>query len=210
MPKVSGQSLETARTILKNQKVTLEVKELEENSNSVPENYIIRSEPVAGEEIKDGDTVILYVSKGPETARMPDVLGEELSTALKMLNAAGFASVTYDEYVDSELPKDTVAEQSVKGGETVPINTVIVLKISSGPKPTEATKQVVFQLMEDMEDAYSVLITEKESGETVYDGTVAGSETSLTLELTGTGKIVYEIKINGIWFAEQEVEFPTE
>jgi len=207
MPKVAGQSIETARTILKNQKVDITVKELEENSNTVEENTVIRSEPVAGEELKDGDTVVLYVSKGPETARMPDVLEEDLTTALKMLNAAGFHNVTYEEYVESELPVDAVVDQSVKAGDSVPINTVIVLKLSSGPKPEEVTMPVTFKLMEDMEDAYSVKITVKGTGETVYDGTVAGKQASLTMELTGSGTVIYEIKINGIWFAEQEVEF---
>jgi hypothetical protein len=32
---------------------------------------------------------------------------------------------------------------------------------------------------------------------------------AITLTLTGMGKVTYEIKINGIWFAEQEVDFDT-
>jgi len=208
MPNVVGQSLETAKTILDNQKLNLDIKLVEEISNTVEENDIIRTEPQTGEELKTGDTVTLYVSMGPKKAKIPELEGEDISTALKMLNAAGFSNVTYEEYVESEEPKDTVVEQSVAPGEEVPVTTMIVLKLSEGPKPKEATKMVRFGLMEDALEAYPVKITRKDTGEAVFEATIAASKTAIELELTGSGKITYVVTLGGNSY-EQEVDFET-
>jgi len=209
MPKVNGQSLETARTILANQKLDLDVREVEEHSNSVEENYIIRSDPAPGTELKTGDTVVLYVSKGPEKARVPEVLGEDVTTAVKMLNAAGFLNVKFDTYVESEEDKDTVVEQSATAGDLLPINTLIELKLSQGPQPKETEKTLVisFAALGAMEDPYAVTVVRKDTGETVFDQTVPAEQTELTLQLKGIGKVQYEVKVNGIWFEDKEVDF---
>ena len=101
MPRLAGQSLETARTILNSQNLKLNVKEMEENSNTVAAGTIIRTEPAAGSPLQSEDTVVIYISKGPETARMPSVVGETLETALKMLAAAGLNNVEYENVVES-------------------------------------------------------------------------------------------------------------
>ena len=210
MPKVAGQTLETAKTILNNQKLNLQIKEVEENSDTVEVGRIIRSEPDAGEEVKTGDTVILYVSKGPVTAKMPNVVGESLETALKMLESAGFNNVVFDEYVDSELPKDNVAEQSVKAGEEVPVTTVIVLKLSRGPVETEpplVTKMVKFGLMEGMLEAYPVKIVCVETGEVVFEAVISNTKTEIEIELTGRGIMTFKVYLGENESYEQVVDF---
>jgi serine/threonine-protein kinase len=210
MPRVEGQSLQTAKTILNNQNLELDIQVVEENSNTVEENVVIRSEPTTGEDLNTGDTVTLYVSKGPKKANMPDVLGEDVTTALKMLNAAGFSNITYDTYVESEAEKDTVVEQSVAAGLEVPVTTEIVLSLSQGPQPKETTKEVVIKLVENMGEAYTVTVTRKDTGEVIYDETVPNTEYMLELQLSGNGKITYVVKINGIWFSELEVDYETQ
>ena len=215
MPKVEGQTVETARTIINNQKMDLQIKEVEENSDTVPEGRVIRSDPAAGEELKTGDTVTLYVSKGPETAKMPNVEGESLETALKMLESAGFKNVVYEEYVESDQPKDTVVEQSVEAGEEVPVTTEIVLKLSAGPaeetqpetQPEEVTKLVRFGLMEDMLEAYLVKIVRVDTGEVVFEAMISNTKTEIEIELTGSGKVVYEVFLGDGHSYKQEVDF---
>ncbi len=209
MPNVVGQSLETARTILDNHKLSLVVKEVEETSNTVEEGYIIRVDPAVGEEMKTGDTVTLYVSTGPKKAKMPDLLGEDIATALKMLNAAGFSNITYEEYVESEEPKDTVVEQSVASGEDVPVTTTVVLKLSEGPKPKEAIKMVRFGLMEDAVETYPVQIVRKDTGDVVFEATMPASQLEIELELTGIGKVTYVVTLGEGNSYEQEVDFDT-
>ena len=41
----------------------------------------------------------------------------------------------------------------------------------------------------------------------VFESTLDGTKNSTTLSLTGTGTVVYEIQINGIYFKEESVDF---
>ena len=140
---------------------------------------------------------------------MPDLLGEDIETALKMLNAAGFSNITYEEYVESEEPKDTVVEQSVDSGEDVPVTTTVVLKLSEGPKPKEATKMVRFGLMEDAVETYPVKIVRKDTGDVVFEATMPASQLEIELELTGIGKVTYVVTLGEGNSYEQEVDFDT-
>ena len=209
MPKVVGQNLKTALTILDNQKLSLDVKQVEETSNTVEEGVVIRSEPETGADLKTGDTVTLYISKGPEKAKMPDVEGEDLTTALKMLNAAGFNNITYDTYVESDLAPDTVVEQSVEAGVDTPVTQNIVLTLSKEKEPVAATKMVRFGLMEDMLEAYPVTIQQKVTGTVVFEATMSAEQTEIELELTGTGKVIYVVTMGEGNSYEQEVDFDT-
>ena len=45
-------------------------------------------------------------------------------------------------------------------------------------------------------------IVNKESGETVYNGTVKAGVAEVTVELKGTGKQTYEVYINDTYFGD--------
>ena len=61
--------------------------------------------------------------------------------------------------------------------------------------------------MDGMTEAYQVTVVRKDTGEVVYDGTVAAEVSSLELTLKGKGTVIYEIKIGGIWLNDLEVVF---
>ena len=207
MPNVVGQSLETAKVILDKQELDLNVKEIEEVSSEVEEGYVIRTLPATGEPLKTGDTVVIYVSKGPEKGKMPDVRGEDIDTAIKMLKAAGFDNIDYSDTVESDQEVDTVVEQSVEPGEEIPITTTIQLTLSSGPKAEEKTKMVHFGLMEDMLEAYSVKIVRVDTEEVVFEAILPSEQSEIELELKGSGKVIYKVTMCETNIYTQEVDF---
>ena len=206
VPAVTNQSLDTAKTILNMQGVKIDIQVTEENSDTVEKGGIIRTEPAAGEMMKTGDTVTIYISSGPKTAKMPNLVGKTLKAALELLEYAGFTNVKYDEYVDNVAPKDQVVFQSEEMDQEIPLSTKIVLKLSMGPA---TTKQVVFGLLEDMVEPYTVTITQKDTGEVVYSATLENGESEVTLTLTGREKVIYVITMEGVGMREQEVDFTT-
>ena len=206
MPDIVNQSLETAKKILERQGLNLEIIEIEEQNDDVEENYIIRTEPVAKEELETAQIVTLYVSTGPQKAKMINVVGEDLQTAIKMLNVAGFSNISAETYVESTKPKDQVLMQSVNAGEEVAINTQIILQLSKGPVEVEKTKLVKFTLLEDMVQDYE-LVVKDETGKEVAKRTISSSDSSVELTLTGKGVQIYELYINGIYFSTQKVNF---
>ena len=116
---------------------------LEEFSDTVEKGKVARTDPEVGTVLTEGQTVYIYISKGPmiETAVMPRVVGLSYSTAKNMLEDLGFETVTF-ETKDSTAPKDEVLEQPFEKGERVDVTMKIVLVISKGNKTSgkEETK----------------------------------------------------------------------
>jgi len=77
--------VEEATKWLDNQKLDLEVKVEEEENLEKEEGTILRTKPAAGEKVKTGDTVILYVAKGMKTELMPSLTGMTFDQAKKAL-----------------------------------------------------------------------------------------------------------------------------
>ena len=111
----------------------------EETSEEYPAGCVVRTEPVAGTELTDGQTVRLYISTGPakQTAEMPDVLNYEEDLALKVLRQLGFHNVTTTA-VYSKAKVGTVVSQSEKAGDILDVTVQITLEISEGMEISSA------------------------------------------------------------------------
>ena len=121
----------------------LQVDPREEYHDEVPEGKVIRTDPAAGAELKEGDIIKVYYSLGaePKMVQFPNVVGLNYTTAYNQLNSLDFNNVTY-EYADSEEEKDKVIDQPYPRGTKVDVTEQIVLIISKGPvETTEATTE---------------------------------------------------------------------
>ena len=212
LPDVVKQNVATAEGLLNMQGIQLNIEKKEEDSLEIDAGCIIRMEPAGGSTVKTGDTVTLYVSTGPKIVKMPNVEGKDIEAALEMLDYAGFTDIDYTTYVDSDEPENEVVTQSVNANEEIPINTKIVLTLSKGPTeppvPPEVEKSVSFALLPDgMVENYQVTITRTDTGEVVFDDPVSPETASLDLLLTGSGTVVFEIKIADAEPEQVEVVF---
>lgn len=101
MPDVVNISLNKAIAALQNSDIQFTIEE--ENSETVPKDYIIRTNPGEGEEIDTSKTVTIYVSKGPETkkVKVTNVVGMTKAAAQKEIERIGLkvgdVSAGYDE-----------------------------------------------------------------------------------------------------------------
>ena len=94
---------------------------------------VTRTDPTSGTELKDGQTVYIYISTGPDLVeeKMPDVLGLEIGRAKELLNQLGFTNVRA-EAVESSKPKDQVVYQSVEKNTMVDVTAEIIIHYSQG------------------------------------------------------------------------------
>ena len=203
VPDVTSKSLDTAKTILNMQGVKIDIQVKEENNDTVEKGDIIRTEPAPGEMMKTGDTVTIYISSGPKTAKMPNLLGKSLKDALELLEYAGFTNVKYSTYVENEAPRDQVLHQSVEMNVEVALNTKIELQLSTG------AKEVTFGLVEGTVEPYDVKIVRKDTNKVVFEGTMQEGESEVKLKLTGKGTVTYVITIQGLGEREEKVDFDT-
>ncbi len=119
----------------------------EEASDDYPSGYVVRTDPVAGAELSDGQTVRLFVSTGPSTVtgKMPNLLGATKERALENLEQWGFQNVTITGVYSSE-EKGRVVSQSEAAGTILDVNTHITLEISEGQEIETAVMPDVMKL----------------------------------------------------------------
>ena len=110
---------------------------MEEFNDVVEKGKVSRTDPEAGTPLSEGQTVYIYISKGPviETAEMPQLIGMGYEEAKKTLVDLGFseANVSY-ERKESKEDRDEVIGQPYPKGEKVDVTSKIVLTISKGSK----------------------------------------------------------------------------
>ncbi|MFF8692111.1 Stk1 family PASTA domain-containing Ser/Thr kinase [Streptomyces sp. NPDC015144] len=86
---------------------------------------IARQSPGEGAEAAEGDTIELTVSKGPRMIDVPDVVGKDLDDATAELEKAGFEVKVDRPFLSFS---DTIASQSVKGGDQAAEGSTITIK----------------------------------------------------------------------------------
>ena len=145
MEELRGQELAAALDFLKAQ--GLNPLPFEEFSDEYAEGLVIRTNPVAGTPLTDGQKIEVYYSAGPMivTEKMPDVVGLNYATAVKRLNDLGFKNVTVNRQ-ESEEDKDTVIDQSIPRYTETDTTEEIVLTISKGPGVKKAVVPYVVEL----------------------------------------------------------------
>ena len=104
-------------------------------SDDVEENRVAQQDIAVGTTAYKGDTITFHLSKGPETASVPNVQGLDFETARDRLEAAGFTVSL--QWRDDSAAVNTVIRQSVTG--TAKLGTTITLTISNGPGEEDET-----------------------------------------------------------------------
>lgn len=108
----------------------IEFNTVTEYNDTIPEGYVIRTEPGADTQVDTGTVVVIFVSMGAKETytTVPSVEGYKLEDARMILNSHGIriGNVTR---VDSEKESTTVLSQSLSIGAQVPNGTTIDLVI---------------------------------------------------------------------------------
>ncbi|MDY4588477.1 MAG: Stk1 family PASTA domain-containing Ser/Thr kinase [Oscillospiraceae bacterium] len=123
-------------------------------SDDVPKDMVIRTEPAAHEMADQGSTVVLVVSLGPKDTQVvvPKFVTLPLSVAIQ--RADEYHLKYQVEYKGSdEYDEDVVMEQSIEPNSRVDRDTEIVFTVSTG-KPDEKTKTLKYTLPKKAEGEF--------------------------------------------------------
>lgn len=134
VPNVVGSSLGSATTTLSNKGFNVTSESV--YSDSAPVNQVISQTPNAGELAKEGDTVHLVVSAGPDPAtqepeqvNIPNLIGWTVSDAKYQLESLGFTVYVANNMPDTAFVTSTTPSGSAEEGATV---TIYAQNASSG------------------------------------------------------------------------------
>ena len=105
----------------------------EEYSDTAPSGQIIQQEPSADTVLKAGETIQLVVSKGPQMAEMPNIIGFTQDGAVKELEARGLVASCFMVVNDGSYASGCVVRTSEEPGTKVEVGTVITVYIAADP-----------------------------------------------------------------------------
>jgi len=158
---------------------------MEEFNDDIEKGKVARTDPEAGTVLTEGQTVYIYISKGPiiETAEMPKLVGLDYATAKKTLEDLGFdgSNISF-ERKDSKADKDEVIEQPYERGEKVDITSKIVLVISKGNKDEKPKDEQ--QEDDPVEDYYPPYEPEQTPEQPPSSGTVVNKNKTKSAKFT--------------------------
>jgi beta-lactam-binding protein with PASTA domain/tRNA A-37 threonylcarbamoyl transferase component Bud32 len=213
VPLVLGQNVESARAELT--AAGFEV-DIDRRTDQAPVDIVFRQVPRSSEKVDKGSVVTLFVSNGPSTVKVPDVLGLTEDAARKRLKRAGLRA-DVEEEGSTKVAEGSVIRSDPGPGVAIERDTRVTLIVSTGPE--EKTVPDVIGL--DQEDAASrlsnegltVVVREKTSSEpvdTVVEQTPASGqlvdEGSTVTIFVSNGKLDEVPDVVGLGQADAEAE----
>jgi serine/threonine-protein kinase len=188
IPDLTGRSLEQALETLEPLGVVIE--QDQENSGSIPEGFVSRTDPAAGSRIFKNSTVKVFVSLGPKQLRVPEVSGLSAEEAKKLLTDSGFVVGSSQNFF-GESPQGQVLGLSAPTGAILNQGSVLDLRISLGPLPS-----VSGLLAQQARDLLASVAIEIEEVEVFNNQIPQGQAVGLVLSvdpLPENGKVTLEI-----------------
>jgi eukaryotic-like serine/threonine-protein kinase len=205
VPNVIGKTMEEASKMLAD--VGLAVTPVAQENAEVPEDQVFQTIPPA-ETIVDLDSAVeVYFNPVKEPQPVPDVTGENLEEAKRILTEAGFVvgEVTSE---NSELPKDTVIRTTPVANESLKVGSPVAIVLSAGPDTQTIpnvegqSQQAAQQLLEG--DPFNFVVSVlTENSDTVDTGDVIRTEPAVNGELAPGSPITIVVS-SGV----QQVQVP--
>jgi eukaryotic-like serine/threonine-protein kinase len=189
VPRVVGEQYDTA--IQRLDDAGLEWRKVEVFSQK-PLDQVLRQNPRAGEEVDEGSTVVLTVSKGIEQIEVPSVIGQDEGTATSTLQAAGFG-VEVIRAPSSDTPEGVVFAQNPNPGTEAPKDSTVQITVSTGPE--QATVPDVVDEDEDtarqilLDAGFRVVVSRVDTSDPSEDGIVVDQDPDADTEAESGSKV---------------------
>lgn len=136
VPDVVGKTVPVAGDFMKEAKLNLDPNAVSEFSDTIPQDHIIAQDPTAETSVRVGRDVKIWVSRGAEMAKFPDVTTGQMSkeNAENLIHNSGFdiEKITYETQPSPTVAKGFVMAQSVMPNASWPRSGLITLTISDG------------------------------------------------------------------------------
>jgi eukaryotic-like serine/threonine-protein kinase len=128
-PELVGLPVEEVRTKLDG--VPVAITEMQDYDNEVPVGHVTGFDPEAGTELKRGEELVVYVSRGHEPVTVPAVVGLSPEEATANLEALGFA-VERTEGRSADVDPGEVMAVTPASGQQAPYESTVTLQVSMG------------------------------------------------------------------------------
>lgn len=150
--RVVGKDVQEAKKILKAMGLSIDVSEMRVSSK-VPKNQVMEQYPPPFREVREGSTVSVVVSTGPDTVAVPKVIDKNLRDAQVDLHNAKLAVGKVTRVARHKNDPEMVLEQNPKAGKSVKKGTKIELVVNIGNVARVKVPSFANQTIERVRDA---------------------------------------------------------
>lgn len=216
VPTVVGKTQEEAEQEL--EELGLKVEIIEENNDKVEAGYVIKQEPVEGEEVAGKSTVKVYVSKGVKMVTVPNLIGKSLDEAKKLIEDAELTLEAVITETDTTKDDNTIIKQTLEAAKEVEVGTEITITVNSLPQIKTGTVNINVRSFTgyDPSDSSSenttnttepegpknvdvtVRVTSQGVEDTVYKKEVPEDTENVSATFQGIGTVTVKVYISGV------------
>ena len=172
VPLVLGQTLDSASQELGAAGFKVDI---DRRADPAPADTVFRQVPSASDKVDKGSTITLFVSNGPSTVKVPDIIGLSEQTAKARIRRANLSPVTQGES-SVKVVEGNVIRSDPGAGVSIERGSRVTLVISTGAKQVAIAGVVGFEqdaaVARLRDQGLSVIVHERASSEP--EGTVVG------------------------------------
>ncbi|MBK4208277.1 Stk1 family PASTA domain-containing Ser/Thr kinase [Bacillus licheniformis] len=175
VPDVAGLEYEEAVIKLEDEGFEVDPNAEDIADDKIEEGLIVKTDPAAGDIVKEGSTVKLYKSSGKDKTEVDDVVGQKVDAAKKLLEQKGFKNIKTEEVHDEEEAGTIIEQDPAAGTEIVAADDEVKLTVSLGPEAITLRDLKTYskQAASGYLDDHQLVLVEKEAhSEDVPEGQV--------------------------------------
>ena len=135
VPDVVGKPAETARSLLTNENLRVQITEA--FNDQVPAGYVISQQPQAGQIVKERRSIQIVLSRGLDVTAIPDLKGLQRREAEARIRSTGLKVGIISEEYSATVPIDAVISQNPRPPGQVAKGILIDIVVSKGKSPQQ-------------------------------------------------------------------------
>ncbi len=196
VPSIVGKNYDEVDIFLKS--MGLEEGDVTPEYSPYPNGVVIRQEILPGISVDEGTKINYVISGGPEKFFMVNLIGSNIKDAENQLMTLDLILGNTAEEYSAEYPKGTVIDQSVKAGTEISKKSIVDLVVSKGEKEEPVNKTYLSVKLPKNLDRMKVTVfkIEGDKSSLIYENTHSSSDSPLKIEVSGKGKVLFEVYIN--------------
>jgi serine/threonine-protein kinase len=207
VPSLIGQSYDKVDLML--EKEGLVEGEVDQKYSEYPNGIVIEQSIAANSQVDEGTTVDYVISIGPEKFLMPNYIGKNFEQTKTDLIEKDLILGNPIYEPSSVYEKDTIITQSITPGTEVNRKSVVDFTISLGKDSSNKVPLILQVPLPEGKEQMRVVVQMVQNNiiERIHEGYHNSSESPLQIPITGEGKVLFEIYIDGVFKESVEHEF---
>ncbi|MDT2755375.1 Stk1 family PASTA domain-containing Ser/Thr kinase [Enterococcus pseudoavium] len=193
-----------------------QINRVNETSETIPAEEVIRQNPVSGSELTAKDKITLTVSSGSAYVKLDDLTGQDKAAAAATIANLGLKYSEQQEFSDEVEANKVIRTEPSGGTASLKAGDTVTVYVSKGPEKKENTFEVTisakFTGPDDQQDTITVLL--KDAKKTTLtqvlnfnlDKNTPSTEQTISVTTSENGSATVEVQRNGDNAVTKEVQ----